>query len=175
SIEKVRRRRKGKDAGHVQDGPAAALLQELPHRGAIGQEDAFQIRIEGHLPAGLGALVQRPVAMGPSADSGDMIHYFDTAQALRGFRKECCDLRARSRVASEKRDVAKCPQLLYGAGSVAVVKAGNDKACAFLQEAPCGRQTDAARAADNETTFAFQPIRHETILPFSARTAQRER
>ena len=61
------------------------MFQELPDRGAIGEKHAFEVRIDGRLPALVGAFVEGAVAVFATARAGDMVEHVETAEVRDGF------------------------------------------------------------------------------------------
>ena len=82
------------------------MLEELPNCSTVGQEDAFEVGVERHLPAGFRAFVQGTIAVLATADAGDVVEDVDTAEVLDRGVEERFDLLFRGGVTSAKPEIA---------------------------------------------------------------------
>src|SRR5262249_19506997 len=91
-VEVARRWGQGEDTRHGQDDAALPLAEKMPDRVTVGEKNALQISVEGGLPAVVGAFVQRPVAVAPTADPRDVVEHVETTEEGQGFGEQAFDL-----------------------------------------------------------------------------------
>jgi hypothetical protein len=131
------------------------LGEEVANGGAVGEERAGGVGVEGGPPTFRGAFMERPVAKPPATQTGDVKEDVEAAEVGKDLSEKVIDLSGVGGVAGEAGDAGQ---------SLAGVKVGEDDTGAFGEEARGRRQANAA-GADEQTTFVVQAWTHYGPLP----------
>ena len=150
--EKLRGGRVAEHAGHVEDDATAALLEELPDRGAVRVNDGVQVEVQCVAQAVIGHFMQRAVSPAAATAAGDVVEGVHPAKLThRQLHRTLCRLR-RGGIRRE------APRVRAEGGHsgihIGLRAAGHDDPGSCCDELFSGRQTQPRRAPHEDDVLA---------------------